>query len=67
MQEIQDRKLEYSAETKKLNATILNLEEKLAKYLKIEEEFTALELPLGYTRESFTELICKFNVTKVSM
>lgn len=65
LQEIQGRKLEYSAQTKQLNATILHLEEKLAKYLKIEEEFTALELPLGYTHESFLALITKFNETKV--
>jgi hypothetical protein len=67
LQEIQDRKLEYSAQTKKLNGTILHLEEKLAKYLKIEEEFTALELPLGYTHGSFLELISKFNETRVRM
>ena len=67
LQEIQDRKLENSTQAKKLNATILQLEEKLAKYLKIEEEFTSLELPPGYTHESFMELMTKFNETKVSI
>lgn len=67
VQEIQERKLEYSAHTKQLNATILHLEEKLAKYLKIEEEFSILELPLGYTQGSFLELITKLNAVKVTM
>lgn len=67
LQEIQDRKLENSTQAKKLNATILQLEEKLAKYLKIEEEFTSLELPPGYTHESFLELMTKLNETKVSI
>lgn len=65
LQEIQGRKLESSTQSKQLNATILHLEEKLARYLKIEEEFTSLETPLGYTHESFLELITKFNETKV--
>lgn len=65
LQALQDRNQEYSAQTKQLNATILHLEEKLAKYLKIEEEFSALELPLGYTNKSFSELITKYNEIKV--
>jgi thermostable 8-oxoguanine DNA glycosylase len=50
---------------KQLQANILRLEEKLAKYLKIEEEFEAIATQSKSQPEKFELLITKYNDTKV--
>lgn len=66
MQELEDCKLEYSSQFKKLHEKLQRVEEKLAKYLKIEEDFDAMELSSNSQPKKFEVLVTKYNEMKVS-